>query len=195
MCRRVWPVCMSAHHVCSVCRGQKRGSNPLELEMWMSVRHRVGAGNQTESSTRATSAEPSCPSSPSDTLESLFPQQVMVSVLPGRKFSENKPTAIKFIINFIRQAAGFQILGTVLIKKKKKTIKWQNHRTTEMIDWTMSAQKAGLLEWLSLPPLKAQSSPESAHRFNSLSSPNFKCTSFHKKITQTILNHWKQSKE
>ena len=48
------PACMSVHCVCvpGMCvpgahRGQKRASDPLELELWMVISNDVGAGNQT----------------------------------------------------------------------------------------------------------------------------------------------------
>ena len=39
---------MCAAHVLSACRGQKRGSNPLGLELQMVGSHHVGSRNQTE---------------------------------------------------------------------------------------------------------------------------------------------------
>lgn len=41
------PACMTLHHVCSACRGQKKTSDFLELELRTVVRCRVGARNQT----------------------------------------------------------------------------------------------------------------------------------------------------
>lgn len=48
-------VCMCAVYVLSTHRGQKRVSDPLELDLQMAVSHYVGAGNWTHSSVRATS--------------------------------------------------------------------------------------------------------------------------------------------
>lgn len=49
MCLSVLSACMNVHFVC-LCmphdlRNQKKASNPLVLELWMLVRHRVSAGN------------------------------------------------------------------------------------------------------------------------------------------------------
>lgn len=56
-------MCMSVFstYVCTVCmpgacRDQKGVSDPLELELWVFVNHRVGAWNGTRSSARATGA-------------------------------------------------------------------------------------------------------------------------------------------
>jgi hypothetical protein len=37
--------CTSVHHICSWYRGQKRVSDPLELQLGMVVSHHVGTGN------------------------------------------------------------------------------------------------------------------------------------------------------
>ena len=44
----VLSTCMYVHHVCAWCSGQKRGSDPLELEIQMVVSHFVAAGNQSQ---------------------------------------------------------------------------------------------------------------------------------------------------
>ena len=52
--------CFACMYICTlyayrVHRDQKRGSDPLELELQMVVGHHVGAGNQTSSSGRTLS--------------------------------------------------------------------------------------------------------------------------------------------
>lgn len=44
MCMGVVLACMSLHHMCAVSSGQKRVSDPLELELGLVVSHQMDAG-------------------------------------------------------------------------------------------------------------------------------------------------------
>ena len=50
---------LCAPHLCSTRRGQKRTSEPLELELQMVVTHPVGAGKQTQVLQKSSKCSPS----------------------------------------------------------------------------------------------------------------------------------------